>query len=174
MMTRRWWAGSAAGAIVTAALWVALGPASPAGEVVRQRVPADAIAAIENAETFTLYSLDPKKPGPDDARERFYDWPVLGRADVADPAVRKQLVAALWKGVEESDGTIANCFNPRHGVRVAHKGMTVDFILCFECLTVRVTDGKRRGTFVTTGSPQPSFDGALTDLKVPLAPKPGH
>lgn len=187
-MRTRWYAS---GAVLALVFWAAVGPASPtdnpppdrpaapkdghggAADAVRKSVPADAITAIENAETFTLYSLDPGRTGPKDAKEKFYDWAVLGRTDVADSAVRKQLVAALWKGVAESDGMVAGCFNPRHGVRVTHKGKTVDFILCFECLSVRVTDGKRRGTFLITRSPQPAFDKALTDLRVPLAPKAG-
>ena len=85
---------------------------------------------------------------------------------------RKKLVAAFEKGIEDSDGTIAACFNPRHAMRVTHNGKTPDFVICFECVQVYVFLGKEHmKTLLTTGSPQAAFDRVLKEAKVPL-PKP--
>lgn len=33
---------------------------------------------------------------------------------------------------------MAACFDPRHGVRAVHGGHTVDLVICFECLSLKV------------------------------------
>ena len=81
------------------------------------------------------------------------------------------LVAALKKGVEENDGTVANCFNPRHGIRATHEGNTVELVICFECLSMQAYLGAERSGALTTASPERTFDDVLRAAKVPLAPK---
>ncbi|MBA4066816.1 MAG: hypothetical protein C0501_24530 [Isosphaera sp.] len=90
-----------------------------------------------------------------------------------DADTRKKLVAAFKKGVADNTGIAAACFNPRHGIRVTSDKKTVDFVVCFECFSVKsYADGKDAGGFLITKSPQKAFDAALTDAKVPLAEKP--
>lgn len=151
-------------------------------EIVAELIPADVIDALNNPEEFTLFSLDPEEEGvkrttgkfdPADKREKVRDWTILGRVEVNDPADRHRLVGALWEGVAANDGTRAMCFNPRHAIRVKLLGKTLDFVICFECLQVQVTEGRRRGNFLTTAVPQATFDKFLKEAKVPL-PEPAR
>jgi hypothetical protein len=138
---------------------------TPAGS----QIPEGARAALEEADQFELLSLDPN-PQPEKSGDDFRGWKVLGRTPVGDSDTRKELVAALTKGAGESDGMVAGCFNPRHGIRATREGEAVDLVICFECLQVQVYAGAgRAGSFLTTRSPQPVFDRVLREAGVPLA-----
>ena len=71
--------------------------------------------------------------------------------------MQKQLLDALYKGIADSDGNGAKCFDPRHGIRASVDGKTVDLVICFECSWVYVfydKDENRRGVAVTTERPR--------------------
>lgn len=142
-----------------------------AAYLTNNRVPKAAKAALQEGDRVELFSLDParleEKP-PD----HFHGWRVLGKTLIKDAAVRKTLVGAFLQGVEDSDGAVAGCFNPRHGIRVAHKGRITDFVICFECLSVKVHTGdEKEGGFLIADSPQGAFNKILADAKVPLPKK---
>src|SRR5262249_13241443 len=101
-------------------------------------------------------------------KDNFHGWKVLGKTAVKEKADRGKLVEALEKGIKENDGTVAACFNPRHGIRVAKGDKTIDLVICFECFSLEVWKGEERSSVLTTGSPQKAFDKVLTDAKVPL------
>lgn len=67
---------------------------------------------------------------------RFQGCKVLRRADVTDPALRKQLVEQIVVAIGTSDSGAA-CFDPRHGVRAKHGGRRVELLICFECSNFR-------------------------------------
>ena len=130
-------------------------------------------ALFEKADAIELYSLDPgaDMKEPADAKKGFHGWKVLGKTTVKDAKTRKKLVAAMYQGLEASDGTAAKCFNPRHGVRVMADGKTVDAVICFECLQVQFFVGDASTTETTTDTPEKVFDEMLRDAGVPLAGK---
>jgi hypothetical protein len=133
----------------------------------------DLKALFEKAEAVELYSLDPGadvKEAPD-AKHGFHGWKILGKTTVKDAKTRKKIVAAMYQGLEASDGTAAKCFNPRHGIRVMADGKTVDVVICFECLQVQFHVGDASKTETTTDTPQKVFDEVLRDAGVPLAVK---
>ena len=137
------------------------------------KIPDQARAILEKARQFDLLSIghdpSPKKPAED-----FHGWPVLGKTTIKDPNTRKQLVAALEKGVEENKGDVMKCFNPRHGIRVTHGGMTADFVICFECFQAEVfVAGEKERRFLITDSPAPVFNQTLQQANVPLTRDPG-
>jgi len=137
------------------------------------KIPDPAREILEKASQFELLSIghgpSTKKPAED-----FRGWPVIGKTTVEDPDTRNRLVAALEKGVEENKGDSMKCFNPRHGIRVTHDGMTADFVICFECFQVVVyVTGDKEQRFLITASPAPVFNQALQHAKVPLAREPG-
>jgi hypothetical protein len=135
------------------------------------KTPDDLLAALEQGEPFELLSLSPEI-FRDKPEGNFHGWKVLGTAEVSDAEARKTLVAALKKGVDESDGSAAGCFNPRHGIRVMQDGKETDFVICFQCHHVLVfaADQPAQG-FTVTKSPQADFDRVLTEAHVPLPPK---
>lgn len=135
--------------------------------------------ALEKGKHFELLSLDPdheaQKP-----EEQFHHWKILGSTQITNAETRQQLVGALEKGVRENSGLAAKCFNPRHGIRIAEKDQTTDFVICFKCLQVAVfrewrhESGAILGTnegFLITKSPKPVFDKVLKSAGVRLAPK---
>src|SRR5262249_42133996 len=130
-------------------------------------------AILDKAQQYELISLDPSREGDDKDKDKFHGWKVLGQTAFKDADLRKKVLDALVKGIQENDGIAAACFNPRHGLRAVHDGKTVDLVICFECLQVQVfVDGKKSGV-LTSESPQPLLDMILKDAKVPLAPKAG-
>ena len=139
-----------------------------AGRSAGAEIPRDAKAALEKATEWELYSLDPEHQ-KDPPKDGFHGWKVLGKTTVKDADTRKALLAALDKGAMDNDGTVARCFDPRHGIRVKDGDKTIDLVICFECYQVKVFTGdKHAGDFLTTRSPQPALDKVLTDAKVPL------
>jgi len=136
------------------------------------KIPDQARAILENASQFELLSIG-HDPSPKNSGEEFHRWPVIGKTTIKDPDTRKRLVAALEKGVEENKGDSMKCFNPRHGIRVTHDGMTADFVICFECFQVVVyVTGDKEQRFLITASPAPVFNQTLQHAKVPLAREP--
>jgi hypothetical protein len=137
--------------------------------------PAQVRNALENPESFILYSLDPKSEGESseaaaEDENLFHGYPVLGKVEVKDAAQRKKLVNTFLRGVSESDGTVAGCFIPRHGIRVTQGKSTIDLVICFQCLSTNVyADGERSKGFLITRSPLPVFDEALRAADIPLA-----
>jgi hypothetical protein len=138
----------------------------------KNEIPADVKTALDKAETFELYSLDPGPGEKEDVKNGFHAWHVLGKTTIKKADTRKEVIAALAKGVEANKGEAAKCFDPRHGIRVVHDGKTIDLVICFRCLQVQVFHGdKRSDDFLTTASPQETFDKVLKTAGVPLAPK---
>src|SRR5262249_25736189 len=112
------------------------------GDKKENRLSAETKAILEKAEHFELLSLDPAVEGVK-GEEGFHGWKILGKTAVKDAAVRKQIVTALDKGIAESDGNGAKCFDPRHGIRAQHDGKTVDLVICFECGWIYVFHGDK-------------------------------
>jgi hypothetical protein len=140
----------------------------------KSKIPEDAKVILEHAEQFELLSLRHFYPPAPDRRppvgSDFYDYEILGRTEIRDARTRENLVSAFEKGVAENNGDVALCFNPRHGIHVSGHGKKVDFVICFECLQVKV-HGDVHGGFLVSSSPQPVFDKVLRDAGITLADK---
>jgi hypothetical protein len=140
-----------------------------AGRSSGAEIPADVRSALAKADSWELYSLDPEQR-KDPPKATFHDWRVLGKTTIKDADTRKRLLVALEKGAKDNDGTVAGCFNPRHGIRVKSGDKTIDLVICFECYSAAIYTGdEKTGSFLTTRSPQPALNKVLTDAKVPLA-----
>ena len=143
-----------------------------------------AVAALDAPDTFYLYSLDPvhidlKRALPQTPQEAtntvkslelFHGYEVLGKTEVANLRLRKELVDAFKRGIEEGKGSPPACFDPRHGIRVVKSGLTVDFVICFECDTVMEVMSSTRHLRVSY-SPRDIFNKALKMADLPLAPE---
>lgn len=131
--------------------------------------PKDVRDAFDKAKEFELYSLDPSRAVKKNEKDSFFhDWNVLGKTTIKGANARNAL-AAIDKGRKESDGSVAACFNPRHGVRIVHDKKTYDLVICYECLSATIYEGdKRVGSFLTVRSPEKVLTRMLADAKVPL------
>jgi hypothetical protein len=133
---------------------------------------------VEIPDDMTLYSIDGRdgkegkrtepKPKTD---EDFHGYPVLGKIAVTDAATKQAILTALNEGIASKDAKEAKCFNPRHGLRTVNKGKTIEYVICFECGQVYVTEGDTTKKHLTSTAPQAVFDKYLKEAGIPLAPK---
>ena len=131
-------------------------------------------AALPTPDELTIYAIDglvnePTEFVTDD--QLFRGYKVLGKTEISDPAARQQIVKAISDGISESDGTVASCFWPRHGVHVVTDGKAVDYVICYECLQVYVfSPGAGRHMQPTTDKHQAVLTDRLTAAGIQLAP----
>ncbi|MGH8519744.1 MAG: hypothetical protein ACREUE_20010 [Panacagrimonas sp.] len=138
---------------------------SMAGEL-----PAPLQAALEKGGEFHLFSIRPARVEKTEGALHFHGWEVIGRTSIRDEEKRKKLVGAFKTGIEENQGIGAACFRPRHGIRITEQGKVTDFIICFECFQVQVmVDGLPQKAVLVTRTPEPAFNEALKQAKLPLS-----
>ena len=125
----------------------------------RNEIPLQAKIILENADHLEVLSLDPE-PHSEKSNDAFHGYTVLSRVVVTSSDTRKVLVSAFERAVEENDGRVAACFNPRHGLRASKAAKHEDFVICFECAQVKAV-GDVGGSFLISGSAAPVFDGVL-------------
>lgn len=143
-----------------------------------QSTTSDASAGAAS-ESLTLYSIDgndrvkPDNPQDTDdtkSREVFHEFPVLGKLEITDHDQRIQIMKSLQSAMDRSDGTMAKCFWPRHGIRVVDKVQTVDYVICFECMQLEIhRDGKETRKAVVR-DPQDEWNQILAKAGVKLPP----
>jgi hypothetical protein len=112
---------------------------------VEDKLPLTVIRALREPDSFEILALDPMareergaadKPIPPD--KDFHGFEILGHAPLNDAAARSELVELVLQGIQESDGTVAACFIPRHGIRAVKEGKVLDLVICYECLQVEI------------------------------------
>lgn len=105
-----------------------------------------------------------------DTVARFHGQPVLGTARVDDLATRDLILQLVERGIEASDGTVAACFDPRHGISVAIDGATIDFLICYECLSMEVyRNGERADGHLTVEAVEPELTRLFEDHGLVIA-----
>jgi hypothetical protein len=96
---------------------------------------------LRDGEQFTIYTLLPHlgpKGQPDPEKPAFHGYTITGEARIREAAAQTAILDTLLDAVSASDGRVAACFNPRHGIRVFHQGRFLDLVICYECLHLRV------------------------------------
>lgn len=133
----------------------------------RNRLPPSASQALSAPNTVILYSLEPEEEA-DASDPRLQYVKILGQTEL-DRKRTATAINAFKTAISDWDGIIASCFNPRHAIRVAARGHTYDFLLCYEChqLYVYEDDKLLRGLGVM-GSPE-ILNTLLTTAAIPLA-----
>lgn len=115
-------------------------------------LPADALAALDQAEQATLYSLEPHDvvTAEDTA---LYKWKVLGQSRISGEPLRAARGAYRSAMVQGNFGFA--CFDPRHAIRIEDGGHVYDFLLCFACYRMSLyKDGKPVASVGVHGSPK--------------------
>jgi hypothetical protein len=129
-----------------------------------QKLPDSTVAVLEQADQFELLALNPVPTKSDRA---FHGYAVLGAARISQTDTRRRLISALRQSMRESHGTLAACFNPRHGIRATRNGKQADLVICFQCLSFRLYDDSER-TFLITDTPRTLFDEVLKSSGVSI------
>jgi len=124
---------------------------------------------LEQAETFTLFSLNPERASKTEQAEEFKGYTRLGKTQIHKGAERTNLVAALYEGIANGNA-IASCFNPRHGIRATQGSNTVELLVCFECGQVYTFSSQGTNQmFATSEKPAATFNASLTKAGVSLS-----
>ncbi len=147
--------------------WYQQREASRQRELTNQ-LPEVAYEALLNDSGLVLYSLDPDRQHAVCGTKQLHDYLILGEAVVASPSSRQALAATLKRTLAAWDGGYTMCFNPRHGLRASHGGITFEFVICFECgrLFVHPSEGEPF-SHELEGEPGP-FHDLLAAANVPI------
>jgi hypothetical protein len=137
-----------------------------------KELPEPAKSALEQAEELELVSLDPGKPAKgENPKSTFHKRKILGTTRITDRETRRFLLAAFNEGLREANES-AECFEPRHCIRVKHQGKVIEVVICFACdLGVVYIDGKLDPDlqFTTDHSPRAVFDALLSASRIQIA-----
>jgi len=135
-------------------------------------MPDESLNALRFGTDFELYSLDPINGDIESNSDGFQGVTVLG---IIQPAQqdREKLIDALVVGVDENDGSLVTCFEPRHGIRVTYDNKQFDFVICFECHRINsYIDDKDSQTIFTSSTPAEVFNAVLLRASIPLPEPP--
>jgi hypothetical protein len=107
--------------------------------------------------------------------EVVHGYPVLGKVEVTDRDLRREMIAAVKKSIRSPNDSGRNCFFPRHLVRVIKDGKTFDLMICFQCRNYEAYAGEKErypsSKGILSSAAQSLLDKVLSDAYVPLASK---
>jgi hypothetical protein len=113
----------------------------------------DGLAGAQRLELLALHPYPHERTEPLTPAADFHGYEILGRADATDAAERDALLALVRRGIAASDGSVAACFNPRHGLSFTKDGHVTDLVICFECLSLTIyVDGARADSRLTAAT----------------------
>jgi len=133
------------------------------------------VKSLEKIDPFKiqlyLYSLDPSNRQEiiHDAPNVFYGFPILGKVEIRPLAEKEALLKAFIQGVKESNGVVAACFEPRHGLRIIQGDQQTDFVICYTCLSIDAHGFGPITNFLTSGSPAITFNQFLDQYHITKA-----
>jgi hypothetical protein len=136
-------------------------------------IPDDADELILFSVDGTKMTMEPEARGFTKDQELLYECAVLGRVEITDPALRREVIAAVKRDIRNPYSPQSKCFKPRHVLRIVKGGRTVDVVICFEChgYEVHRDNAPRVGPTPRIGeSSNPLLNKILTDAGVPIAP----
>jgi hypothetical protein len=132
---------------------------------------------LNSPDSLILYSIDGmdsdhKESKYPESVERFHGYPVLGKIEIVDSKQRSEIAEAVKAGIKSSDGTMNKCFWPRHALRVTQSGKTIDYVICFECLQLKIHRGDEEERLATADTPQMLLNTILQEANIKLPPPP--
>lgn len=128
--------------------------------------------AVKDADHFELLTLLPvfsleEGEFPEDELERFHDGLVLGRVVIEDQATRDKLIDALREATR-TGGVPADCFNPRHGIRIEFGERVHDIEICFECSQAYAHENGSSTLFYISPEQAAIFNSVAVELGLSL------
>lgn len=150
------------------------------GHLSRLEVPRPLIGAlVARPRRVEIFTLDPRShEKPSGGKPTFHAYHVLGSRslDCADASQRSsalRLQELLRAAVlAHPDGTVEDCFEPRHALRLHMAKGTIDLVICFACSQVAAwVDGKplEDGLLIKRFQ-EPAFSKLCRELGLPIAP----
>lgn len=131
-------------------------------------LPQSAWDLLENADEYEVLTgerdgFDVGKGAiPAPSVDHLPGFKIKSRVIVTDPATRQRLSRALREDVQQSNDSVAGCFDPHHAIHVVRGDHAYDFIVCFGCGGVMGIGEDGRSVFVRTSqSSKPVFTDVL-------------
>ncbi|MEM1449359.1 MAG: hypothetical protein AAGI22_09600 [Planctomycetota bacterium] len=124
-------------------------------------IPDRETGIFQEAEIWTLFATNPSTPKEEVIEEQsFRGYAVLGRANLSDPAAKRELVESFNAGLFERDGVVPGCFMPRHALRAETESGRAELLICYQCRRIWIFgDGEKRvDAKLTTDRPVVTFD----------------
>ena len=117
---------------------------------------------------LVLFRLDgdrhPEEASSDGAK-LLHDREILRSIQIATPRDRATIFMAFEDGEEGARRNPiipADCFRPRHAIRITARGTTTDHLICFVCQNFMTwTNGEMTGGGSTSDRPQAVFESYL-------------
>jgi hypothetical protein len=109
-------------------------PPAPAAQL-DNNLPEAVVAALENPQTATLYSIEPGRVSEFDMD--FHHYEVLGKSRIGGDEARRVL-ADLRESLSRPNGGPAMCFQPHHRISVHSGAHTYDLVICYLCGGLRI------------------------------------
>jgi hypothetical protein len=136
-------------------------------------IPTKPKNVLQNSEKFIVYSLDPEQG--EENPDGYHGWKILGSLEITDAELRRQIADTLIDGIQTSSGLFAQCFDPRHAIRVSRARSAYDFIICFHCMRAYIYegDGEPMKRCSTNTAVEEMLNKILADAKIPL-PRPAN
>ncbi len=143
-----------------ASLWLLLAACSSSGSPSDPVVAAAVEEILAGPDSFELLTLEPLPlmAGATTEGRVFHGYEVIDAAALDEDAQRTALIGLVKRGIQKSDGMVAACFNPRHGLHVTRGGQAADFVICYECLSLDVHGPRGQENHTTIEGVQPGVD----------------
>lgn len=149
-------------------------PSIAVSALVEQEVSQSARTILESPEEAHLMALDPSPPqraGADQTANTMQGYGILGSTTLTG-ASRTKAVAAVYDSISGTNGIVALCFNPRHGVRCRRGDQTIDVVICFECQSLYIYENDQRTSSVPIGHQgAATLTQLLSDAGIQIAPE---
>ncbi len=135
---------------------------------------------LDDPDEMLLFSVDPTQMDKEPEERVFakgseflYECAILGKVEIKDPALRREVIAAVKEDIRSGHHGPAKCFNPRHVLRQVKNGRLIDVVICFQCHNYEIhkDGGPHKGTTPSMGENSKTLlNKILTDAAVPIAP----
>jgi hypothetical protein len=140
------------------------------------RLPTEAEALLRGAASIELLALDPLHLPAGATGEQLHGYAITGHATLNDTDKCQQIANLILRGIRESEGMSAACFNPRHGLRIEHEGKRLELVICFECLSLKAHGntlgaGIEQTSVLTSQSMEPEVTRIFTAAELTIAGK---
>jgi hypothetical protein len=134
----------------------------------------------DDPDEVILFSVDgttshkvPEERGIPKGQELLYGDPVLGRVTITDPALRREVVAAVKRDIRTGHPAQSKCMWTRHVLRIVKGGRTIDVAICYQCHNYELhrEGGPHEGRTPAIGEEsKPLLNSILTEAGVAIAP----
>lgn len=127
---------------------------------------------MSNVRLLEVWSLDPNIADPDKVKPAyarlypFHGYHVIGREELKNKEEIRDLLFSVVLSIADSTEETAECFVPRHGLRIYDDKGFLDLVICYTCGSGRLYEGKEEGWFATAKNAEADFDEVFRKLKL--------